>query len=646
MSPEQAAGRLDQLGPASDVYSLGATLYCLLTGRPPMGDDSIEGILRDVRNGDFPRPSSVKSDVPKPLEAICLKAMSLKPGDRYVTTVAIAEDIEHWLADEPVSASPDSIRERVVRWLRHHRGLAQVGAAALLVISLLSVVSTVLVNGERQRADSNAENYRKQRDISQAAQKQAELEKQRADENARVAGQQRDLTLETLEILVYEIQDSLGDKPGMEQLKEQILNLAIERLNKITRRIDLAAHEDEIAAFQNEMNSEEIQQYIEGYSDGRAAAIDLNLAIALRRMGDIYRATGHTKEALEQYENSHRIITRLANTDAGWSAVQLALANSHVKLGYIHRRLGQPKQATKSYEESLRIRETVAAADEEGLYALSIAYRNLGDVRLHVADYSQAFDNFRCAIRIQRSLAKDPPDDVNLRRSLAFSYGDSAHLSLQIGLLELAHDHARRSLDLRLELAAADPDSRAAQGNVAYGYTGLGNVLLAMDQKAEAEEAFLKRLEIAKESLESDPQSLRAKRSMGVAYNLLGILCSRQGRVEEGREYFARKVEFKEIVAKEAPHDAQSQTLLAAAYSNVAMNEMHAGNLVGFTTWSAKAVLVEARIRAQGKNMQWAMVPDWVEAPLKIVNPRRDAFRMLSEPQFADSLPLLVAKIC
>jgi serine/threonine protein kinase len=205
MSPEQASGRIDQLGPASDIYSLGATLYCLLTGRPPMAEGSIEEILRDVRNGDFPRPSAVKSDVPKALEAIYLKAMSLKPEDRYGATSEIGEEIEHWLADEPVSASPDSVGQRVIRWLRHHRGLAQMGAAALLVITILSVGSTVLVNGERRRADGNAELYRKQRDISQAAQKQAVSEKRRADENARVAGQQRDLTLETLEILVYEI---------------------------------------------------------------------------------------------------------------------------------------------------------------------------------------------------------------------------------------------------------------------------------------------------------------------------------------------------------------------------------------------------------------------------------------------------------
>ena len=79
MSPEQAAGRLDLLGPASDVYSLGATLYCLLVGRPPFDDGDLGILLQQVQRGNFPRPRQVKADVPAPLEAISLKALVLEP---------------------------------------------------------------------------------------------------------------------------------------------------------------------------------------------------------------------------------------------------------------------------------------------------------------------------------------------------------------------------------------------------------------------------------------------------------------------------------------------------------------------------------------------------------------------------------------
>ena len=83
MSPEQAAGHVDRLGPASDIYSLGATLYNILTGKPPFTGTDLTKTLTRVIEGDFPPPRKVKSSVPRPLEAIVLKAMALKPEDRY-----------------------------------------------------------------------------------------------------------------------------------------------------------------------------------------------------------------------------------------------------------------------------------------------------------------------------------------------------------------------------------------------------------------------------------------------------------------------------------------------------------------------------------------------------------------------------------
>jgi serine/threonine protein kinase len=104
MSPEQAAGKLEELGPASDVYSLGATLYCLLTGRAPVEGQEAGEVLRKVQAGDFAPPRAVKRQVPPALEAVCLKALAVRPADRYGSARALADEVEHWLADEPVAA--------------------------------------------------------------------------------------------------------------------------------------------------------------------------------------------------------------------------------------------------------------------------------------------------------------------------------------------------------------------------------------------------------------------------------------------------------------------------------------------------------------------------------------------------------------
>jgi eukaryotic-like serine/threonine-protein kinase len=153
MSPEQAAGRLDRLGPASDVYSLGATLYCLLTGGAPVGGRLIGEILQQVQRGEFPPPRRVDPRVPRALEAICLRAMALRPEDRYESPGALAEDIERWLADEPVSAFAEPWPARLGRWARRHRSAVVAAGLLLAAAAAIATTAAIVVEGARRGAD-------------------------------------------------------------------------------------------------------------------------------------------------------------------------------------------------------------------------------------------------------------------------------------------------------------------------------------------------------------------------------------------------------------------------------------------------------------------------------------------------------------
>jgi formylglycine-generating enzyme required for sulfatase activity/serine/threonine protein kinase len=170
MAPEQAAGRLDQLGSATDVYGLGATLYCLLTGKAPFEDREAGEVLRKVQKGDFPPPRQVQRDVPPALEAICLKAMALRPADRYPSAKALADDIEHWLADEPVAAYAEPWSARLGRWARRHRSVVT-GAAALLLTAVVALaISTILIGQEQQKTEKalrQEQEARKERALAQ-----------------------------------------------------------------------------------------------------------------------------------------------------------------------------------------------------------------------------------------------------------------------------------------------------------------------------------------------------------------------------------------------------------------------------------------------------------------------------------------------
>jgi serine/threonine protein kinase len=118
MSPEQASGRLAELGPASDVYSLGATLYYLLVNNAPFAGQPANQILENVSKGLFPKPRQIDRTISRSLEAICLKAMALHPLERYSSSEELAKDIERYLADEPTTAYKESVIGKVFRIAR------------------------------------------------------------------------------------------------------------------------------------------------------------------------------------------------------------------------------------------------------------------------------------------------------------------------------------------------------------------------------------------------------------------------------------------------------------------------------------------------------------------------------------------------
>jgi serine/threonine protein kinase len=156
MSPEQAAGRWNEVDPASDIFSLGATLYAVLTGRAPYQGRSHADILEQARRGQFASPRQRKRALPRALDAICLKAMARQPEDRYPTALALAADLETWLADEPVTAYREPLPQRARRWARRHRPLATGLAAMLAAVLVLGGGGAAWLYQQRTAAEREA----------------------------------------------------------------------------------------------------------------------------------------------------------------------------------------------------------------------------------------------------------------------------------------------------------------------------------------------------------------------------------------------------------------------------------------------------------------------------------------------------------
>jgi formylglycine-generating enzyme required for sulfatase activity len=157
MCPEQAQGRHDLLCPASDVYSLGATLYHLLTGRAPFSDAEAP-ILSRVVGGEFPKPRQVRRDVERPLEAICLKAMALGPSDRYPSPRTLSDDVRRWLAGEPVLAWREPWTIRLGRWVARNRTAVAAVLAATFVTLVAASIAWAQAIARDAREAARAEN--------------------------------------------------------------------------------------------------------------------------------------------------------------------------------------------------------------------------------------------------------------------------------------------------------------------------------------------------------------------------------------------------------------------------------------------------------------------------------------------------------
>jgi serine/threonine-protein kinase len=153
MAPEQVLGRRAVATTATDFYGLGAILYSLLTGGPPFRADTVVDTLVQVRESEPVPPSRANPKVDRDLATMCLKCLEKEPGRRYASAEALAEDLERWLAGEPIQAGPLGRTRRFWRWCRRKPGLASLTAAAVvLALTLTAGIGWVVgERGSRQR---------------------------------------------------------------------------------------------------------------------------------------------------------------------------------------------------------------------------------------------------------------------------------------------------------------------------------------------------------------------------------------------------------------------------------------------------------------------------------------------------------------
>ena len=317
MSPEQARGENEHLGKATDIYSLGATLYAVLTGDPPFLDNKLKIVLNKVARGEFPPPQERNPKLPKPLDAICLKAMRLEQADRYATVDDLANDLQCWLDDRPVSVYEDPAAIRLMRWSRHHRSFVAAGLALLLAGLAGLSIFTAYINGQKKYTEVLLKRETSARNVAESA-LQGEVHARVLASNHLNAGMNLIEELVTAADRQLTAQASLTERKRLLDSTTQFLRrVQSESPNDGTIKANLALISRRIANLErlagNDTHAEQL------YNDAIAALEQLNepentpanlrdqLAEALLDHGQALLEQGKTAPAATRFERAREI---------------------------------------------------------------------------------------------------------------------------------------------------------------------------------------------------------------------------------------------------------------------------------------------------------------------------------------------------
>jgi serine/threonine protein kinase/tetratricopeptide (TPR) repeat protein len=586
MSPEQARGELELLGPRADVYSLGATLYCLLTGSPPFEAEDPGEVLRAVQRGAFPPLRRIDPSIDKALEAICCKAMSLRPEDRYGSCKALADDIERWMADERVSAWREPWTRSLVRWLTRHRtSVTAAGAAMLMALAGLGAVSGVQAhaNGELKRANdalssANTRVFQTNTELKQANENvtRANVELQAANQRER---QRFDLAMDAIKLFHGEIsKDLLLKQRQFEKLRGKLLRGAAEfygRLEKLLKErsdhesraalgrayeelgaltIDIGNSKEAVAVFQKAI---EVRRALVEKSGGDDK-IKLDLARNLRSSGFLLEGISDRQAALAAYEEAMAIVKRLRPADGMTEPIYRVEARITESLGWLNHVNGKEEESVAWLRRACEILDNGIASRPAGATSPSEKESRLQLVNTLLAlsgplgalgRPSESLANQQRALRVTQELAVDDPDDTTILYDLA---GTNFNIGLTYRSMARpveAFSAFRAGLDVLGRLVNDYPAIVEYRRVQARCQNGCGDSLQDMGRPEEALAYIRTALANWKQVVDDNPARYSEPVELGGTHNRIGWLFFGMGRMTEAlQQYEAARAIFQNLI--------------------------------------------------------------------------------------------------
>ena len=562
MSPEQAQDA-SRCTPASDIYGLGATLYELLTGRPPFRGVSALETLRQVIEQEPVAPRDLNSGVDLDLETITLKALAKEPSRRYTSAAQMADDLQRYLQAEPIEARPIGRGERALRWCRRNPVVASLVcgiAALLLVVAVVSAGYSVRLSQHAHRESSareEAESYFR-------------------------------MTLNVIDEMLTEFGDeSLAHVPHMEHARKELLRKA------------LALHEQLLAAKPTNR------------------ALRIEFARAQRRIGDLYDLLGEHDDAKAAYAESIRLFDDLRRERPESRQLIHDLSVSYTMLGETLRKTS-PHDARRNYEIALSFQTELQRMDPTNLTFTkerSRTLNNLGLLLTETGQFAEAKTALSDAVEQLKQLSESVENAPNILSDLGRSQINLGVLLRKIPTLaassETVYRDAIRNLQRAVEL---DQQNREYRFRLAVAMVDLANFFLteaphgveqALELTSEARDRFLR--------LQDDfPGIPIYQYELANAHSSLAIACAMLNRTDDARTEFDQASRALDELANGFPDYTETVPKHASLKGRVLGGVGYLQTLAG--KWEAARGSINQAIACQQKAVRLSPEnPDFVE---------------------------------
>ena len=623
MPPEQALGQVKDVTTLSDVYGLGATLFCLLCGRAPFLGRYPLDILNQVVNDPPPRPRSLNPKVDADLEAICLKCLEKDPGQRYESALALVRDLGRWLDRRPVHARPLPPRERAIRWVRREPRKVALIALGVVMFSLAVGLAITQHRGELLR----------QKELV------AEQKEKVAEQKEKVAGQEAEFSRKSATLIQARSGEILAQARTainlfvgtcdaelvddlQQSLRRKLLTHALDYFVKVVdsekdylggdlaHLVELAKAHRKVAEIAHKIGVEgremvddhfealiKILEKVKGRRDEDGNYPKM-VFTALKELGDgyheygvLYSDRGQADTALAYFEKGRKVREGLCepcpNHDnaracgcIGDPDVRTGLGRSHGYIGDVHRAAGRDDQAEAAYMRSHKIRERLHAdfkADPGRRADLTIqlgrSYGNLASLSRHRGDLADAVRQRMLGLDLLRGLLDTRGLDVATRQKvladLVGGFGEVAEFYLEDGQPKKALDAIAATLIPFVELNRGENGVAPSNALRAAAEVARAEALYRSDLPDEAQAACA-----AAQNHLDEARDVREdviyKRTTGLMEDIRGKIAFDRGRADESKAALERaRSAFDELV-RLAPQNLEHKSDRAEILADLA----------------------------------------------------------------------------